>query len=82
MKLKARDEFAVELEEANKTGNVYQGWCRPALQELVFGHGRVVSIWEDTDSNKLESRREKVALFQTQSETISLRNAELTLNIL
>ena len=48
----------------------------------MFGHGWAVSIRGDIDLNKLKSLREKMALFQAESEAISLRNAELTFDIL
>jgi hypothetical protein len=53
--LKAWDELTGELDEANKTGNITDNsWSRPMLQEVVFGHGRMVSIWGDVNANKLK----------------------------
>jgi hypothetical protein len=58
--LKAWDELALELDEANKTGNIlYDSWCRPMLQKVMFGHGRMVSIWGDNNANKLNPLWEK-----------------------
>jgi hypothetical protein len=71
-----RDKIAVELKESNKAGHIADKFGdRPVTQEVVFRHGRLISIGGSVDSNKLESLGKEMALLQAKCELISLANA-------
>ncbi len=80
--LKVGDKTSVELDEADKLCNIadqFQG--RPRVEELMFGHGRLIAVDAYININKFEPFNEDVQFLQTEGEILELAYAELTLHI-
>ncbi len=76
------DETSIELDEANKLCNVadqFRG--RSCVEELVFGHGRLIAINAYINTNKFEPFNKDVQFLLTEGEILGLAYAELTLHI-
>jgi hypothetical protein len=80
--LQVGGETSIELDEADKLCNVAdQFWGQPRVEELVFGHGRLIAIDAYIDTNEFEPFNKDVRFLQTEGEILGLAYAELTLQI-
>ncbi len=56
LKLKLRDEFAVELCKTDNLCNVPDNfWLRPVYKKMMFRHGRTISVRTNVNPNKFKT---------------------------
>ncbi len=69
-----RYEIAIELKKSKKAGCIedqFRDW--PMAQEVVFQHGREISISGKINTNKLESLGEKWLFFRLRVRQYALQ---------